>query len=54
MQTANPEYDEIQSACSDGKVLLLQDSSPLKNVESVMLSFMDNAQVFDKCQLSCL
>lgn len=54
IETSNPEYDEIQSPCSDGKVLLLQDSSPFKNVKNLMVSIVNDEKVFDKCQLKLL
>ncbi|XP_043816102.1 structural maintenance of chromosomes flexible hinge domain-containing protein GMI1 isoform X2 [Manihot esculenta] len=40
-QTRNMEYDDVQSPCSHGKLLLLEDSSMQKNVGNT--SSLDNA-----------
>ncbi|KAK9994804.1 hypothetical protein SO802_024507 [Lithocarpus litseifolius] len=42
VQAPKVEYDDIQSPSIDGNVLLLQDSSSLKQVEKVMVSMINN------------
>ena len=45
VQAPKLEYNELQSPSLDGKVLLLQDSSSLKQVEKLMVSVMNNEKV---------
>lgn len=42
VQAPKLEYNELQSPSLDGKVLLLQDSSSLKQVEKLMVSVINN------------
>lgn len=47
MQTVGrPEYDEIQSPCSDGKALFVPDSSSPEKLESYMVSIVNEGKVF--------
>lgn len=45
VQAPKVEYDDIQSQSIDGNVLLLQDSSSLKQVEKFMVSMINNEKV---------
>lgn len=45
VQAPKVEYDDIQSPSIEGDVLLLQDSSSLKQVEKVMVSMINNEKV---------
>nr|POE97134.1 kinesin-like protein kin-14h [Quercus suber] len=51
IQAPKVEYDDIQSPSIDGNVLLLQDSSSLKQVEKLMVYMINNEKSFKRILL---